>query len=1198
LNGDTTLYFSGTSSPVRLAGQFDATAWNTGVYNLLVTVTAVYPGGISQVHSYTKSLAIVNETHSPIARGWTLAEMARLYILTSGYLITTGAGDAMFFPSLGVQAQDFSTLTYDTNTHLYTRTDVNGSRLVFNSAGFMTGAWDRRGLGTTMTYDAQNRLQYVYDPMFKNTTVSRYLLLQYGSNGLSSIQDHAGPGGTRTTLVTVGTDSNLTAIKDPDSIGVSYTYDTNKRLITETDRRGSLTSYSYDPISWKLVEVHLPQIPVDIGGGLTHDSIPVIKYQSWQTVGVPTTPTSVSLLATATLQSAIRGRVVDPRGQPSWFTPNSWGQPVTAEDTLGNIRTINYQGYLPVVIHNMDGSYDSVTYSGKLITSVRPAGKARQYFHYGVNGQVDSSWGGGTSIQRYYLNALNGNIDSIKTAGVTMNMERLTYDTLGRLILDSDPAGHKTAFHYDPIFGNADSVSYPNKAGPKVTFDAYGRDSSLRTPGSAALTLVYDVVNRPVKQYDGVANTPEQIVYDGLFVSSVQDRAGNTTSFIRNALGDVTQRCDALSACATYRYSPTGLLTSFTNRRGQRVDMTYDPLGRILSKSGMNVIADSFSYSPNGLVYVAHNNVETDSILVAPGTSTTGATTTLISWLDGARHKIVHGDLRSWAGKDSTAITANTGVTFRSRYLVVDTTTGLLVSHNDGFQTTTYTYTDERLLYTGTGSYGGKIEGYWPTHLKSGALVGLPSNLITGVERFYGYDNALRLNSLSLAGPVAQVTMFSYDSAGRFSQALVGHCSVWTLPPDSTSKSCTSGDTTTIRTYSYDSTGNWITNRGFGVGNRLLSTSFYSANYSYDADGNLTERTHSQLLWPTDSGNFLYTWSADGRLLSASREGQPAVYYDYNALGQVVRKWHGNPSNGGVVTRRYVYDRGQLIAELDAANSNHRLAEYVYETETDRPYALITGATSPSQIQYYFQDAEGNIIGLVGGTTVKQSITYSDWGVPTVIGDTTSHLFWKGLQYEPETRMYHMRNRWYSPELALFVSEDPAGFADGLNLYSFALDDPINGWDPSGLYSGDGSGFNLPVEIGSIIGKIARAHGRNLGRVPKSLPRGTGIGLNRPSRIWDLVPAGIRRPFLIILLGGGLNAHQPPDQAEQQEPPTEETQEAENKDKKRGTGTKQVREIFDKIINSMQPPMNSSSGTGPAWLPPPITVSPIPFLIP
>ncbi len=47
--------------------------------------------------------------------------------------------------------------------------------------------------------------------------------------------------------------------------------------------------------------------------------------------------------------------------------------------------------------------------------------------------------------------------------------------------------------------------------------------------------------------------------------------------------------------------------------------------------------------------------------------------------------------------------------------------------------------------------------------------------------------------------------------------------------------------------------------------------------------------------------------------------------------------------------------------------------------------------------------------------------------------------------------MYSYRARYYSPVLQRFISEDPIGFAGGVNLYAYALNNPIYWTDSFGL---------------------------------------------------------------------------------------------------------------------------------------------------
>ncbi len=103
---------------------------------------------------------------------------------------------------------------------------------------------------------------------------------------------------------------------------------------------------------------------------------------------------------------------------------------------------------------------------------------------------------------------------------------------------------------------------------------------------------------------------------------------------------------------------------------------------------------------------------------------------------------------------------------------------------------------------------------------------------------------------------------------------------------------------------------------------------------------------------------------------------------------------------------------------------------------------------------YHVQDEIGNILGLIeGGAYVSQANSYDAWGTPTETGIAyNNQLKWKALHWEGDViSLYYMRNRWYDYETGRFMSEDPIGLSGGINLYAFAGNDPVNGWDPYGL---------------------------------------------------------------------------------------------------------------------------------------------------
>ena len=74
------------------------------MYEVTILVTWDYGGGSTTTQSWLTKLMVVNETGSPLGRGWTLAGVQRVFPQDSGHvLLAEGDGSAIFFRKAAVE---------------------------------------------------------------------------------------------------------------------------------------------------------------------------------------------------------------------------------------------------------------------------------------------------------------------------------------------------------------------------------------------------------------------------------------------------------------------------------------------------------------------------------------------------------------------------------------------------------------------------------------------------------------------------------------------------------------------------------------------------------------------------------------------------------------------------------------------------------------------------------------------------------------------------------------------------------------------------------------------------------------------------------------------------------------------------------------------------------------------------------------
>lgn len=273
--------------------------------------------------------------------------------------------------------------------------------------------------------------------------------------------------------------------------------------------------------------------------------------------------------------------------------------------------------------------------------------------------------------------------------------------------------------------------------------------------------------------------------------------------------------------------------------------------------------------------------------------------------------------------------------------------------------------------------------------------------------------------------------------------------------------------------YAYDSVGNILSMRhvaeGFG----------WTRHYGYTDDGNRLAWTNVGRNEPLGGQSYEHTaagamgaigpalsltLNAAEQIVSADLGGGGRAHYTYDGAGERVRKRiervggavEERLSLGGIeITRTWV--GGRLVERRETmhiADDKGRIA--LVETTTQ---ARDAAGRSPTRLtRYQLSDHLGSAaVEVDEAGAVLTRTEYHPYGTVAYFSAAQGRALppkryrFTGMEHDAETGLQYHGARFYAPWLGRWIAADPAGIADGLNLYVYVGNNPVGGLDPSGL---------------------------------------------------------------------------------------------------------------------------------------------------
>lgn len=522
-----------------------------------------------------------------------------------------------------------------------------------------------------------------------------------------------------------------------------------------------------------------------------------------------------------------------------------------------------------------------------------------------------------------------------------------------------------------------------------------------------------------------LVETSLKVGSDNVVTKSYKDKRGNLRKVVINDETQVANHYNSNDAYITSLDNVTGSLTQFTYNSAKKVNT-------ICKMSGTNV-----AEVLENCTYDGYGNLSTHNI--------TGAVNNSYQYYyknNTAReldYILLPNNLRSYANKDVNGRLSEK-----------------LLKDNNGNM-----FAGEYYYYRKTGDHA--------TKQVSSIRYGLGGNISEGLK--YKYDSCGNISEVYENGSF--ITRYTYDKLNRLvreDNKVLGNTYL----------------------FSYDNNGNILSKRKVNYTLKDLDEISFEGSdavevlYKYDT-------VHKDRLKAFGSYEIGYDDSVNNI-------GNPKTYRGNNLT------WAKGRQLVGYGSIQFVYDGyGRRIKKGNTVFTYNAEGILLKQSNGINTWEFVYDATGLAGFKYngtnylYRKNIQGDIthiIDLSGNIAVKYA--YDAWGNYAVLKDTNNlaeinPFRYRGYYYDTETGLYSVGLRYYDPEVGRWINADSIDNAmlqidqiNGLNLYAFCLNNPVNYSDPTG-------GFVLSLTALILIGfGVGTAIGAGASIISQGIDKGWG----------------------------------------------------------------------------------------------------------